>query len=143
MVGDAVQATVRGIMRGLGRQRLVLLLNILAFWILAIPSGALLTFVGNSGVAGIWWGYVIGIYSAGFLGMLLLKCRISWDEEAKNATKRLLTLSTLRSNPSSSQVEEVVNEEVIHNNIASDIHRRNRKSSVERHYANLIQLTLE
>ena len=32
MMGDAVQATIGGALRGLGRQRLVLWLNILGFW---------------------------------------------------------------------------------------------------------------
>jgi MATE family multidrug resistance protein len=95
MMGDAVQATVGGVMRGLGRQRLVLYLNILAFWILAIPIGSLLTFVGNAGVAGLWWGYVVGIYAASCIGILVLRFRISWEEEAKNATKRLSTMSSM------------------------------------------------
>ena len=94
MLGDSVQATVGGIMRGLGRQRLVLFLNVLAFWILAIPVGSLLTFVGNAGVAGLWWGYVIGIYSAGIVGVTALKYRISWEKEALKAAKRVSTLSS-------------------------------------------------
>ena len=105
MLGDAVQATVGGVLRGLGRQRFVFFLNILAFWVLAIPIGSLLTFVGRSGVQGLWWGYVIGIYASGALGMLLLKFRISWEKEAKNAVKRLSTLSTHQLEPSSTVVE--------------------------------------
>lgn len=95
MMGDAAQATVGGVMRGLGRQRMVLYLNMLAFWVLAIPVGALLTFVGNSGVAGLWWGYVLGIYSASIIGVLVLKFRISWEKEAKNATKRISTMTSM------------------------------------------------
>lgn len=82
-------------MRGLGRQKLVLFLNVLAFWILAIPVGSLLTFVGNAGIAGMWWGYVIGIYSAGIVGVTALKYRISWEKEALKAAKRVSTLSSL------------------------------------------------
>ncbi len=49
MLGDAFQANTGGVMRGLGRQKLVLLLNILGFWVLAIPFGAILTFATNIG----------------------------------------------------------------------------------------------
>lgn len=97
MMGDAGQATVGGVMRGLGRQRVVLLLNILAFWILAIPVGSLLTFVGDAGVAGLWWGFVIGIYASMLVGLATLKFRISWEKETEKALKRLSIVSTLKS----------------------------------------------
>jgi len=95
MMGDAFQATNGGVLRGLGRQKLVFWLNILAFWILAIPVGSLLTFVGNASVAGLWWGYVVGIYVAGIIGFLAIKYFISWPEEAKKAALRLSTLSSI------------------------------------------------
>jgi MATE family multidrug resistance protein len=108
MMGDAIQATTGGILRGLGRQKLVLWLNILAFWILAIPVGSLLTFIGSTGVAGLWWGYVVGIYVAGFIGILALKYRISWTEETKKATKRLSSLSSMQAGQTSaSRVNQV------------------------------------
>jgi MATE family multidrug resistance protein len=69
MMGDAFQANTGGAMRGLGRQQLVLLLNILGFWVLAMPIGAILTFVLDVGVAGLWWGFTIGIYSAALIGI--------------------------------------------------------------------------
>jgi multidrug resistance protein, MATE family len=93
MMGDAILATNGGILRGLGRQKLGFLLNILGFWILAIPVGSLLTFVGDAGVAGLWWGYVVGIYVAGTIGLLAVKYHISWTEEAKKAAERLSTVS--------------------------------------------------
>jgi MATE family multidrug resistance protein len=105
MMGDAIQATAGGVMRGLGKQKIVLFLNILAFWILAIPVGSLLTFVGDAGVAGLWWGMVIGIYAATVVGILTLKYRISWQQEAKKALKRLSTLSTRHLEPSVGGIE--------------------------------------
>lgn len=53
MMADSIQSTSGGIMRGLGLQKLVLMLNIVGFWILAVPVGALLTFVAGVGVAGL------------------------------------------------------------------------------------------
>ncbi len=54
MMGDAVQSNAGGVLRGLGRQRLLLILNVIGFWVLGLPSGALLTFVGDIGVSGLW-----------------------------------------------------------------------------------------
>ena len=54
MMGDAFQSCAGGVLRGLGRQKLVLLLNILGFWILAVPIGSILAFVVGVGVFGFW-----------------------------------------------------------------------------------------
>mmetsp|Transcript_15265 Transcript_15265/g.28738 ORF Transcript_15265/g.28738 Transcript_15265/m.28738 type:complete len:528 (+) Transcript_15265:183-1766(+) len=91
MMGDAFQANTGGTMRGLGRQQLVLLLNILGFWVLAMPIGAILTFVLDVGVAGLWWGFTIGIYSAALIGILFLWFRVDWKDEASKARKRITT----------------------------------------------------
>ena len=61
MVGDAIQSVHAGSLRGLGRQAYVLFLNILGFWVLAVPVGALLTFAANLGVEGLWWGMLVGL----------------------------------------------------------------------------------
>eukprot|EP00934_Nitzschia_sp_Nitz4_P001654 Nitzschia sp. Nitz4//scaffold470_size5724//1936//3435//NITZ4_009208-RA/size5724-processed-gene-0.0-mRNA-1//-1//CDS//3329552685//1654//frame0 len=94
MLGDATQATTGGVMRGLGKQKAVLGLNILAFWLLGIPGGALLTFVGNAGVAGLWWGFVLGVYCACLVGALLLTYFISWEKQSQKATNRIMSLSS-------------------------------------------------
>jgi len=54
MMGDAIQSCAGGVLRGLGRQKLVLMLNILGFWILAVPIGSILAFVAGVGVFGFW-----------------------------------------------------------------------------------------
>ncbi|KAL7535805.1 hypothetical protein ACHAXR_006741 [Thalassiosira sp. AJA248-18] len=95
MMGDAFQATSGGVFRGLGRQKLVLWLNILGFWVLAVPMGAILTFVSGLGVFGLWWGMVIGIYISAVLGVLYLR-RVDWDHEVQKALKRLSTIASTR-----------------------------------------------
>lgn len=89
MMGDAPQANTGGAMRGLGRQMMVLALNVLGFWVLAVPVGALLAFATeNVGVAGLWWGFTVGIYSSAFIGALLMM-RVDWLQEVKNAKCRI------------------------------------------------------
>ncbi|KAL7541350.1 hypothetical protein ACHAWF_006912, partial [Thalassiosira exigua] len=95
MMGDSVQATTGGILRGLGRQKLVLWLNIVAFWILAVPLGAVLTFGIDLGVYGLWWGMVIGIYSTALLGLWFLR-RVDWSREANKAQVRLSSIISTR-----------------------------------------------
>jgi len=80
-------------MRGLGRQKLVLLLNILGFWVLAMPIGAAITFATDVGVAGLWWGFTIGIYSAAFIGICFLQVRVDWEAEASKAKLRISTVT--------------------------------------------------
>jgi MATE family multidrug resistance protein len=88
MLGDAIQANTGGVMRGLGKQSLVLYLNIVGFWVLAIPIGSLMTFATDMGVIGVWWGFVVGIYSAAAIGIYILK-RINWGDEGNNAKLRI------------------------------------------------------
>jgi MATE family multidrug resistance protein len=88
MLGDAIQANTGGVMRGLGKQSLVLYLNIVGFWVLAIPIGSLMTFATDMGVIGVWWGFGVGIYSAAAIGIYILK-RINWGDEGNNAKLRI------------------------------------------------------
>lgn len=95
MMGDAVNAANGGIFRGLGRQKLALWLNVLGFWVLAVPIGSILTFVVGIGVFGLWWGMVIGIYLSSVLGLWHLR-RVDWDHEARKTVRRLSTVTSTR-----------------------------------------------
>jgi MATE family multidrug resistance protein len=95
MIGDSFQATTGGVLRGLGRQKLVLWLNLLGFWVLAVPIGAILAFAVDLGVFGLWWGMVIGIYLSAFIGLWSLR-RVNWEHEAKKTLKRLSTIVSTR-----------------------------------------------
>lgn len=54
MIGDSVESCAGGVLRGLGRQKIVLALSILGCWILALPIGSILAFVAGLGVFGFW-----------------------------------------------------------------------------------------
>ena len=89
MLGDAIQSNIGGVFRGLGQPKLLLLLNVIGFWILALPSGAVLTFPLNVGVKGLWLGMTVGIYSSSLVGLVLLKFKVDWNNEAKLAQERI------------------------------------------------------
>ena len=112
MMGDAIQATTGGVLRGLGRQKLVFRLNMLGFWVLGVPLGAILTFAVGLGVFGLWWGMVIGIYLSAALGLYFLR-RVDWNNEAKKAEKRLsIIASTRRIDTDASPIDDGGEEEV-------------------------------
>ncbi len=82
-------------LNGLGRQTLVFWLAILGFWILGVPLGAILTFVVDLGVVGLWWGFAIGVYLTSIFGIWCLH-RVDWDHEAKRTLNRLSSVMSTR-----------------------------------------------
>lgn len=95
MMGDSIQSTNSGVFRGLGRQKMVFWLAVVGFWVLAVPIGAILTFVVELGVFGLWWGFVIGIYLTSLIGIWCLR-RVDWGHEAKRSMKRLSSVMSTR-----------------------------------------------
>ena len=86
-VVDGLQGTAAGALRGCGRQRDVALTNLLGFWILGIPIGAILAFSG-AGVFGVWWGLTIGLTVAALVSVRILS-KIDWVNESKLALRRV------------------------------------------------------
>jgi len=89
-ISDGMQAACAGVMRGMGRQRLVAGLNLVGFWVIGLPLGALLTFgpATHIGVAGLWWGLAAGLTVVAAFGVGVL-LRTDWDAEARRTAARL------------------------------------------------------
>ncbi len=58
-LSSSPQGVSAGVLRGMGRQTRVALLNLGGFWVLGLPGGAILAFYFDLGVYGIWWGFVM------------------------------------------------------------------------------------
>ena len=58
------------LLRGMGRQTTVAYRNLLGFWVIGIPCGALLTFVANLGLQGLWWGLTVGLTMTTFISVV-------------------------------------------------------------------------
>lgn len=86
-LADGAQAAAGGVFRGMGRQRTVAWRNFLGFWVFGIPVGAVLTFVAGAGLAGLWWGLVVGLSAAATISVVDIS-RVRWDEEAVKAAAR-------------------------------------------------------
>ncbi|KAF8069389.1 SPAC11D3.06 [Scenedesmus sp. PABB004] len=82
-VGDGVLGTSQGVLRGLGRQAQLMLLNTCCFWVVGVPLGWWLTFRGpRLGLPGLWFGMATGCFLAAGVSLALMLC-VDWRKEAR------------------------------------------------------------
>ena len=60
-VFDGLQVVSIGILRGTGETHTPMLINILGFWLLGVPTSLWLGLGMGGGAPGVWWGLVIGL----------------------------------------------------------------------------------
>jgi MATE family multidrug resistance protein len=84
-LGDGLNATFGGVLRGAGRQGVGATLNLVAYWVLGLPLGATLAFGLNWGVAGLWWGLTVTASLLAVAMMVLLAKRVDWEKESQRA----------------------------------------------------------
>ncbi|MGQ1888934.1 MATE family efflux transporter [Thermophagus sp. OGC60D27] len=71
---DGMQVTMLGALRGLEDVRIPFGMLLVAYFGLALPTGWLFAFVWNAGPLGIWYGYLLGLFSIS----LFLLLRFRW-----------------------------------------------------------------
>jgi MATE family multidrug resistance protein len=70
-VFDGVQATVLGVLRGMGDTALPSFMNPAGLWLLGLPSAIVFSRVFGWGIAGLWLGLTVGVFVVA--GMLLFR----------------------------------------------------------------------
>jgi MATE family multidrug resistance protein len=60
-VFDGTQVVSIGVLRGTGDTRTPMLVNVLGYWVIALPLSAWLGLHTKAGPAGMWWGLVVGL----------------------------------------------------------------------------------
>lgn len=60
-VFDGAQVVACGVLRGMGRTRPAAVVNLVGYWVLALPVGGVLALRGGLGLAGIWGGMLLGL----------------------------------------------------------------------------------
>jgi len=58
---DGVQVVGSGLLRGLRDTKVPMWINVVAYWVIALPLGGWLTFTRGEGAAGMWYGLAWGI----------------------------------------------------------------------------------
>lgn len=70
-VVDGVQVTTQGALRGIKDTRVPMLITIVAYWLLGVTPGLLMTYVLGVGPRGLWFGLALGLGAAAV--MLILR----------------------------------------------------------------------
>lgn len=64
---DGIQGVITGTLRGIGDTRTPMVVNLIAHWLVGLPTGYLLCFVVGWGVYGLWVGLSLGLIVTGVI----------------------------------------------------------------------------
>ena len=64
---DGLQGVITGTLRGLGDTRTAMIVNLVAHWLIGLPTGYVLCFVIGWGVYGLWVGLSLGLIIVGVI----------------------------------------------------------------------------
>ena len=88
-LADSINTITAGILRGQGQQHIGGILNIIGYYVVAIPLGLILCFKLDWGLAGLWTGMCVAVYGIG-LGQLYYVMRADWERLVEEVQLRLL-----------------------------------------------------
>jgi len=89
MIVDGVQVVSSGVLRGCGRQKIGAISTFVAFYIVGLPTGALLCFLTDVGLMGYWIGLAVALFAACCISTTIV-FRTDWREQVRLARKRIL-----------------------------------------------------
>ncbi|XP_078428838.1 MATE efflux family protein [Wolffia australiana] len=85
---NGIQPILSGVAIASGWQAIVAYVNVGAYYFIGLPVGCILGFKTNLGVAGIWWGMIIGVFVQ-TLTLIIITARTNWDIEVDKTIERL------------------------------------------------------
>ncbi|KAM1016338.1 hypothetical protein ACFX15_045190 [Malus domestica] len=85
---NGIQPILSGVAIGSGWQAVVAYVNLTCYYIIGLPIGCVLGFKTSMGVAGIWWGMIIGVFLQ-TVTLIVLTARTNWNSEVVKAAERL------------------------------------------------------
>ncbi|XP_020224276.1 protein DETOXIFICATION 41 [Cajanus cajan] len=85
---NGIQPILSGVAIGSGWQAIVAYVNLASYYIIGLPIGCVLGFKTSLGVAGIWWGMVLGVLIQ-TVTLIVLTARTNWDAEVEKAIGRI------------------------------------------------------
>ncbi|KAJ0051583.1 protein DETOXIFICATION 41-like [Pistacia vera] len=85
---NGIQPILSGVAIGSGWQAVVAYVNLATYYIIGLPIGCVLGFKTSLGVAGIWWGLIIGVLLQ-TVTLIILTARTNWNAEVVKAAERV------------------------------------------------------
>ncbi|KAK9716943.1 ethionine resistance protein [Basidiobolus ranarum] len=85
---DGLAGVTGGVLRGQGKQKIGAYLNIVAYYLIALPIGYWLAFTLNWELPGIWWGLLFALAFVA-IGQLISILYTNWHEEARKSRERV------------------------------------------------------
>ncbi|KAI1816241.1 mate efflux family protein [Poronia punctata] len=86
-IADGLNGSCGGVLRGMGRQWVGALVNLISYYGGALPMGIYLAFHGW-GLGGLWFGNCVALYMVGVLEWIIVGLS-NWEKETKRALDRL------------------------------------------------------
>ncbi|KAL8281045.1 hypothetical protein RQP46_006403 [Phenoliferia psychrophenolica] len=87
-IADGWAQSCGGVLRGMGKQHVGAGVNLIAYYVLALPMGIALAFHTNLGLAGLWIGQCTALFLVG-IGEYILVLLTRWDVEVEKSLDRL------------------------------------------------------
>lgn len=78
-VFDGMQVVSIGVLRGTGDTRTPMIVNVLGYWVIALPLSAWLGLHTAAGPQGMWWGLVVGLVVVAIVLSLRVRVRLRRD----------------------------------------------------------------
>uniref|UniRef100_A0A3Q3EHS3 Multidrug and toxin extrusion protein n=1 Tax=Labrus bergylta TaxID=56723 RepID=A0A3Q3EHS3_9LABR len=83
-VFDAVAGVTGGVLRGVGKQLIGALCNLVGYYFIGFPIGVSLMFAAKMGIIGLWTGFVVCVFMQS-LFFVILVCKLDWKKAAEEA----------------------------------------------------------
>ncbi|KAK2426497.1 MATE efflux family protein [Trifolium repens] len=85
---NGIQPILSGVAVGSGWQALVAYVNLVCYYAIGLPVGCALGFKTDLGVAGLWWGLILGVFIQ-TVTLIILTARTNWEAEVEKAIVRV------------------------------------------------------
>nr|XP_023010199.2 multidrug and toxin extrusion protein 1 isoform X1 [Maylandia zebra] len=86
-LGDAIAAVAGGVVRGVGKQSVGALCNLVGYYFIGLPTGVSLMFAAKMGVVGFWTGLTVCVFVQSIFFITFL-CKLDWKKAAEEAEVR-------------------------------------------------------
>ena len=80
---DGVQGVSSGILKGIGKQKIGLILNLLAYYIIGLPVGLSFAYIFGWKLIGLWSGLLVGLFFNSSLMLLYILFKVNWENVRK------------------------------------------------------------